>query len=414
MLEHLGEAEAAARAAARRSRTSAARGRGRATSAATATTAEVGDAVAARAALAADADQRAACDDQQRRRARPVGRSAPRGAPMKSGARTTAQSDCVAFSGATIETRPWSNAIEQAAVGEPEGDAGRRERRRRRRPGARAGRAGRRRGGRRRRARRPRPARPSADERAADGRRGRPSAPTLSRTAKRSAQMSAEHGAERAGSARAVPAPGASATPPPTTSTVPTKAPLERLVQQRERDQDREQRRRPDQDRRARRAGVAHGDDEEDLRRARRRALPTSANGQRSPAWIVPPDRCDAPIADDDDGRSQHQANAHRASASTPGRPRPQRTVTREDPKSAPASAPNRTASTVYALPVAPDAHGEDHRRPPGRRERGGDRAPRRPDPARGRDRDDGVPPVRAARPRPRRACRRSRTSTTT
>ena len=46
-------------------------------------------------------------------------------------------------------------------------------------------------------------------------------------------------------------------------------------------------------------------------------------------------------------------------------------------------------------------AHSEDHRRPPGRACRGGGaRATRRPGSARGRDRDDGVPPVRAARSR--------------
>ena len=55
------------------------------------------------------ADPLAAPPDQERRR------------------RTTAQSDCVAFSGATIDTRPRSNASSRLRVGEPEDDAGGRE-----------------------------------------------------------------------------------------------------------------------------------------------------------------------------------------------------------------------------------------------------------------------------------------------
>ena len=55
----------------------------------------------------------------------------------------------------------------------------------------------------------------------------------------------------------------------------------------------------------------------------------------------------------------------------------------------------------VSARGRAEDAHGEDHLRAPGRQLGRGARPPRRPDPPGGRDGNDGLPPVRAARPRP-------------
>ena len=111
MLEHLGEPEAARRADGARSRTSAATARGRATSAARRRRARSATRSPRAARSAHDPDD-ARC---RRRRATPATTSrrpiaSLRAADQDARRETTAQSDWVAFSGATIDTRPWSNA----------------------------------------------------------------------------------------------------------------------------------------------------------------------------------------------------------------------------------------------------------------------------------------------------------------
>ena len=111
MLEHLGEQAAAADADAALEDVCRDGRRARATSAASATTREVGDAVAAPRRGA----QRTAPMSAPPATTRPP--AATRRLPITSPCRpstsaenSTAQSDWVALSGATIETRPWSNA----------------------------------------------------------------------------------------------------------------------------------------------------------------------------------------------------------------------------------------------------------------------------------------------------------------
>ena len=175
---------------------------------------------------------------------------------------------------------------------------------------------------------------------------------------------------------------------------------IERLVQHDERDRDRDQRRGADQDRRPRRPGVADGEDEEDLRAAGDENADQEERPQVGGAHVLRDERRDREHRRDDernageDDRSDLRIGACPQAEADGDREQPEersRQHAEEDCEHVLGSAGVRVAHP----------HGEDHLRAPGRRHGGGDRPPRRPDPARGRDRDDGLPPVRGARPRP-------------
>ena len=161
---------------------------------------------------------------------------------------------------------------------------------------------------------------------------------------------------------------------------------------------DRDQRRHADQDRRARRAGVTHGDDEEDLRhardeRSRERKRPQIAGVDGPPSIAAPIPTTTTAV---------HIRAKRTGLRVDPGSSEAPADGERQDPEQRAGQRGEQDGGHALRSAHGADAHGEDHRRPPGRRGRRGDRARRRRDPARGRDGDDGVPPVRAARPRPR------------
>ena len=116
---------------------------------------------------------------------------------------------------------------------------------------------------------------------------------------------------------------------------------LRRLVQEHQRDRDREERRRADGDRRSRRAGVAHGQGEEELRAAR----PEHAGEQERPG----PGEVD--LARRDEGQRHEQApprSCRTAPASASGsRASANLSATVIEPKSAADASASTTASTI-------------------------------------------------------------------
>ena len=159
--------------------------------------------------------------------------------PMTRAAKTTAQSDCVALSGATTVTRPRSSACDDRRVGQPEGDP-----RRTRTPAARVPQLRLRGDARRRTSTQTstNEARPSsvAVVAASGGGCGVVGPPSARRCRElRRARRRRGRARRRArGSPPAVPARGRAPIPPATTSTVPaTSSRLERLAEEHEREQ---------------------------------------------------------------------------------------------------------------------------------------------------------------------------------